>query len=246
MKTFTQLLACLLFLVAFTFSGSKLIAQSVTGSGNVIEQERSHTGFNAIQTGHGVDVFISQGSSEKVIVKADDNLVDYIKTSMEGNTLVITAKGNIRRTKAFDVYVTVKNLERVKATSGSDVESQTTLSMDKLELEMHSGSDVEMDLEVGELHCDLSGGSDADLSGTAKSATITASGGSDINAKGLKIGDCKLDVSGGSDANIYVTGDLEMEATGTCLNFAFGWSCGKFCSGKGIFCSRMRAIRRKK
>ena len=201
----------LLFACSFSF----LAAQSVTGSGEVVEQARSVGAFTAIEVSKGVDLFIRQGNSQQVVVKADDNLVDLVSTEVDGQTLRIRTRGNMRRVTALDVYVTVTDLERIEASSGSDVKGESKLELERLALDMSSGSDLELDIEARELTCRLSGGSDADLSGEVSSLEVTATGGSDLQARDLLVtGRCILDVSSASDAFIRVEGELEVEASG--------------------------------
>jgi len=202
----TLLIAC---------TGSFLTAQSLTGSGAVIEQERAVSDFSSIEVSRGVDLFIRQGNSRKVVVKTDDNLIDQVSTEVDGQTLRIRTQGSMRRVTALDVYVTVTALERIEASSGSDVKGESKLEVERLSLDMSSGSDLELDIEARELSCRLSGGSDAELSGEVSSLEVTATGGSDIQARDLLVsGKCVLKVSGASDALIRVEGELEVEASG--------------------------------
>ncbi len=204
-----------LITLLFACSLSFLAAQSVTGSGEVIEQERSVGAFTAIEISKGVDLFIRQGNSQQVVVKADDNLIDLVSTEVDGRTLRIRTQGSMRRVTALDVYVTVTDLERIEASSGSDVKGESKLEVERLSLEMSSGSDVKLDLEARELSCRLSGGSDAELSGEVQIMEVVATGGSDLHAKGLLVSDkCVLNVSSASDAFIRVEGELEVEASG--------------------------------
>lgn len=213
MRTNFTRLFLLCICVCLTTSG--LFAQkSVTGNGNLKEETRSLSGFSAIEVSSGVDVFLSQGSAEKVVVKADENLLDHIETKVEGGVLKITSKGSIRRAKALDVYVTVTALERIHASAGSDVQTTSSLSVNDLVIRMSSGSDLEMDLTANELTCNVSGGSDANLSGKVGVLVAEANGGSDIEAKNLEVGKCTIKARGGSDARVHVTGELEMEAQG--------------------------------
>ena len=214
MKANSHIIRLFTFSILFTVFSISLYAQSVSGSGNVVEQNRNLSGFTAIKVSSGVDLHIIQGTADKVIVKADDNLQGHIKTELNGNTLEVSAKGNIRRANAFDVYVTVKTLTEISVSAGSDVYSEGTLSFNQLNLIASSGSDVELSLDGEKLYCKISAGSDARLDGKVDYLEVTASGGSDLKAKGLSAGSCKLRVSGGSDAYVHVKGDLDMEASG--------------------------------
>lgn len=207
---FTQLFA---LFVCLCLSISTIYAQT-TGNGNVKEENRSLSGFSAIEVSSGVDVFLSQGSAEKVVVKADENLLDHIETMVEGNVLKITTKGSIRRAKALDVYVTVTALDRIQANSGSDVKTESALKVNNLVIRMSSGSDLDMEVTANEMTCNLSGGSDANLSGKVGVLVAEANGGSDIEAKNLEVNKCTIKARGGSDARVHVTGELDIEAQG--------------------------------
>ena len=184
-------------------------------SGNVVEQERNFSGFNAIEVSSGVDIVLSQGSSEKVVVKTDAENQDKIHIQQSGSILKISVKSGLSNPTELDVYITVKNLSKITARAGSDVVGSEKLSLGDLEVNMSAGSDLELDLDANSLVCHLTGGSDANLVGTVKRFEVKAQGGSDIEAKKLKTQDCKLRLSGASDAVVTVNGNLDMEASGS-------------------------------
>ena len=212
-KAIMRTLFPLLSLFLFHFLTLPLQAQRVSGSGTVAEEQRSLPAFHTIEVSKGIDLFIRQGNTQKVMVKADDNLLNRVKTEVNGGTLTIHPEGSIRQAKALDVYITVQSIERIEANSGSDVRGESILKSETLALKMGSGSDVDLDLRVGQLTCNLSSGSDVSLSGEADLFVAEASGGSDINARKLLVRKCTLHVSGGSDAHIHVEGELEVEAS---------------------------------
>lgn len=203
-----------LFTLVLFLSLSLSTYAQVTGNGNIKEETRSLSGFSAIHASSGVDVILDQGGTEKVVVRSDENLLDYVITEVEGNTLVLKTKGSIRKAKALEVHVTVKTLDRLEASSGSDVETRSKLSVNELVVKMSSGSDLTMDIEANEMTCNLSSGSDANLSGKVGVLVAEASGGSDISAKKLDVTKCTIKATGGSDAVLHVTGELDLEARG--------------------------------
>lgn len=204
----------LMFCLSFTLNAQW--SQGIKGSGNVIEQNRNLSGFQNVKASSGVDVVLMQGSQDKVVVKADDNLADKITTNVEGNTLVVAVERNtsIRNAKSFKVLVTVSNLKQIMSSGGSDIYSEGALRAESLSIKASGGSDVKLDLNVKELTCDISGGSDANLTGKAQYMNIIARGGSDFEGKDFTVENCKLKVQGGSDAYVYVTGEISMEAHG--------------------------------
>lgn len=189
--------------------------ETVEGSGKVVEVKRPLSGFKAIEVSEGIDLVIRQGDQEAVVVKADDNVVKYIRTEVDGNVLKIDMDGGgIRSTKVLMVDVTFRDLVRIEGSSGSDIISEGLISVPALRIHMSSGSDLKLEVETGELICELSSGSDAVLRGRVENLFIDASSGSDIKARDLEAINGRLQLSGGSDAWVHVTGELEMEASG--------------------------------
>jgi hypothetical protein len=210
-------LAILIIILVFLFLAVKakpfFIFSGERGNGNVIKQERKLTDFLKIKVSYGIDVIISQGDSEKVTVEADENLVDLIKTEVKDQTLKIYHEENISKAKKMCVYVTVKDLNSIIASSGSDVTTEKEIKLDKLVVEMSSGSDGNLKLNANELICETSSGSDLELSGKSKTLDLTASSGSDINAYELEAEYVSVKTSSGSDAEVFVTNQLKVRGS---------------------------------
>ncbi len=190
-------------------------AQRITGSGDVIKEDRSLSGFHSIEVSDGVDVYIEQGNKESVVVRADDNLVNMIETKVVGETLVIDAKGSYRKSKAFEVFVTLKDLNRLEAYGGSDVYGLSEMQLDELEIVMKGGSDLEMEITAQKMNCTLRGASDAQLKGSVDHLIVDARGASDLEAKRLIVNVCELEMSGASDAEVTVKEEIDAKASGS-------------------------------
>ncbi len=117
-KTNTFSVRLLSFVFILLFAGS-LHAQT-RGNGVVEEQTRALSGFNAITSGSSVDVFVKQGDAYSVVVRADGNLLNYIKTEVRNNTLFISVTRNIWRVKTMEVHITMKTLQKVVISGSGD------------------------------------------------------------------------------------------------------------------------------
>ena len=67
----------------------------ISGSGNVITQERPVSGFNKIAMSGSGELIITQGSKEGLTVEAEDNIMEYIETEVKDETLELGMK-NVR------------------------------------------------------------------------------------------------------------------------------------------------------
>jgi hypothetical protein len=200
-----------IFLSAFL--SSCYFPGSIKGNGNVVEETRELDEFSKISVSRGMNVYISQGTTSKVVVKADENLLKVIDTYVDDGTLKVTALKGIRNATSNKVYVTVTDLENIKSSSGSNVFSEDSLKTGNLEIKSTAGSNVRLSLETGELTISASAGSNIFLNGKAKSVNIKASSGSNIKAGDLHSENCDARVSSGANIWIKVQNELTAKAS---------------------------------
>lgn len=203
-------------LVIFVLTTGFSLSTALAGNSDQTET-RNVKGFNAIKVSTGIDLYLTMDDKEAVKLVADDEIIDKIRTEVKDGTLHIYIKnswfnwnGNNKTRKA---YVSVKELSKLHASSGSDVKTENTLKGETLEVKASSGSDMELDVHYKNLTLDTSSGSDARLSGKVKTFMAEASSGSDIKAKGLNTQICKLRASSGSDIAITVSDELYARAS---------------------------------
>lgn len=195
-------------------SASALIAQE-------IERKENFTNFNGIAVSSGIDLYLSQSTSEKVMLKGNESVLEKIKVSKDANgvlkfefkegSLGNWTWGNDNAVKA---YVSFKTLNNLMASGGSDVVSDGQFNLTSLSIKSSGGSDVKLDLIVKDLKVVTSGGSDISLKGRAEKFSLSASGGSDVNAFGLEAGDLIATTSGGSDAELNASKSITIAASG--------------------------------
>jgi len=209
MKIFT-----LILIGTVLFQANQLKA----ANGNDGRQKRQITGFHEVSVSSGIDVYLTQKNVEEVFVEADADDLEKIITEVEGGILKIYVKekswlslnwGNDPR----KVYVSFKDLDKLEASAGSDVNSQGALKLTKLNLDASSGSDIKLELEANELSVETSSGSDIFVKGKVDFLQASASSGSDINASELLARKCNASVSSGSDIRVNVSEELDANAS---------------------------------
>ncbi|MFD2284514.1 DUF2807 domain-containing protein [Pedobacter petrophilus] len=175
--------------------------------------------FNSIGISSGIDMYLTQGNSEGVVVKSDGETLKDILVEQNGNEIIIKFRDGIKwssmfKNRVIKAYVNYKTLNEIAASGGSDVVSQNQLKTDKLAIRASGGSDINLTVISNDLTIQSSGGSDITLKGKAANMTIQSSGGSDIDAFQFITDYAKVQASGGSDVDIYVNKGLEASASG--------------------------------
>ena len=212
MKTI-QFLA-LLFFCTLIIHSETLLASGATSD----RQTRSISGFHGVSVSSGIDLYLTQKSTEEVSVEAESQDLDKIITEVEGGVLKIYIKEkswfNMKwNSKPRKVYVSFISLDRIEASAGSDVVSQSALKLDKVKIDVSSGSDVKLEIEATEISVQTSSGSDVSLKGKSIYLQADASSGSDINAGDLEVKKCNASASSGSDVRINVNEELSANAS---------------------------------
>lgn len=185
----------------------------VNGSGNVVTQEREATYFNAVKVSTAIDLILTQGSSESITVEADDNLHEYIITEIKNNILHIYTEANIRDAHEMNVYVTMKDIEEISATSAGDVVGKSVINSDELYLSTSSAGDIDLEVKVQKLTCKISSAGGMTLSGTTDELEADLSSAGDLNAFDLTSRIARVSASSSGDANITVTEKLWARAS---------------------------------
>jgi hypothetical protein len=185
----------------------------IKGNGNVqLENRTLNQSFNAIKASQGLDVYLTQGNEESIVIEADENLHNLIKTEVKDNELRIYAEKNIGYASSKKIMVTFKDISKITSTSGSDIVSTNTIHANNLELNSSSGSDMKLDINTNSLYCNSSSGSDLKLSGKTEKLFAEASSGSDIKAADLITESSQVKATSGADITVNTAKELTADA----------------------------------
>ena len=206
---------------------SNLQFEVIEGSGNIVTEVRNVSGFEQVEVCCGMELYLVQGDRETLEIKADDNFMDEIITSVVGNRLEIkyqqTNNVSYRPSNPVQLYLTMEDVRGVALSGGGYLEFDRVNS-ESFDLSLSGGSDAwigelttgNIDLSVsggGKLNAGsiagdqvvmrFSGGSAAQLETlTAASVDVGNSGGGTFAADACEVDQLDLDFSGSSDAEI--------------------------------------------
>lgn len=211
-----KLKALVPFLVVILLIGCAQVI--ITGSGNVITQEEAITGFDKVDIRQSFSVDISQGEEFSVVVRVDDNLVEYLGVEKQGSTLKI----GLDPTRSFTITngtleaeVTMPELVGLDLSGSSDARVSGFESTQSLKVDLSGSSDVRGDIRAGDSSFDLSGSSSITLSGSAGNVTVDASGSSDVDLTDFPAVDGTVSASGASTVTVNLSGRLDADASGS-------------------------------
>ncbi|HEY8563330.1 MAG TPA: head GIN domain-containing protein [Pyrinomonadaceae bacterium] len=166
----------------------------VQGTGSLRSEKRNVAGFKSIEAGGIFEIEIVAQKEFSVEVEADDNLLQYIRTEVNGGTLEISTDKRISPKNAIRVRIAAPDVESLRV-SGASKLSLTNLKNDSLRIEASGASKLIVD-------------------GVTKNLEIELSGASKIEAESLKAENVNVDASGASSASVNVAADLKADLSG--------------------------------
>jgi len=203
-----------LFLSVILISGgSKALAQ---------EKETRDVGpFSSISLSLPADLYLTQGNDTKVVIEAEQKILDLIRTEVVGNNLKIKYKSgiwNIRSNKHIKIYVSTPDVEGLFLSGSGNINAETQIKTKSLDFSISgSGNIVIDDLVASDIEGHISGSGDIDLSGseTAETMEISISGSGDFFAENLKVNSVELRISGSGTCRVFAVSELEASISGS-------------------------------
>jgi hypothetical protein len=186
---------------------------SETGSGNIETQKRNVGNFTTIVAGSAIDVEVKTGPAA-VEVEADDNIIQYVKTSVSGNTLHLGIESGVSlRNSHIKIYVTVPELERIEARSSADVKVMDVIKSSKtVRFDVSSSADIEAEVDAPEVETEASSSGSISLSGRTKNYIAKVSSSGEIKAFDLMSENTDVSASSSGTAEVYASVSLKANA----------------------------------
>jgi hypothetical protein len=177
-------------------------------------ESRALAGFDAIEVGDHVDLFVRRGDGFVVEVEAPEGRAAKVLTEVVDGTLQIGREESFDWGELGSVHITLPVLVSLVASSTSDVTTEGTFASDNLRIVASGSTNVTIDVAVGALDVEATDASDLRLSGSARSARVQSSGRSGLNASRLTTDEADIETSGVSHTSIAVRQKLVADASG--------------------------------
>lgn len=209
----------LLYTITFISAASLTLFSScrmgcVKGSGHRVSETHKEGEFNRIEISGGFKVILKQDSSLSFTINADDNLMKYIKSSVDGDKLHIYTRKNLCGSGEMTINIGIKNLRGIAASGAVDINSDGQIKTQDLSFELNGASKVTMDLNAANVTTEGAGNTELYLKGQATSHKIELAGAGKVMALDFVVGNYDIETTGASDCQINVLKDLRVNTTG--------------------------------
>ena len=185
------------------------------GSGNLETEGYAFTDFTKVEISSTFQFEIEQSSSYNISITADDNIIDYVQVSQDGQTLRIRL-GTVRwfGPVTLRASVAMPQLLGLTVSGASRGDIYDFSSTEDVDITVSGASRVNGDITAGNIEFDISGASTIQLEGSANDMVAGVSGASRLNLGSFTVNNADINLSGASSGTVNLNGRLDANLSG--------------------------------
>jgi len=217
LNTFALIASVAIFANLFAGCGPLL---GIHGSGHSAAQTRQLAAFDALDNNSVVSVYLRVGQADDAVLVCDDNLLEYIDTSVELGKLVIRDRDGLEhvdlhpRTEC-SLEVSTQQLNRVVLNSSGSVNLEGPLA-ELYTMDLNgSGSFTATGVDGSKLKIMHDGSGSATVRGEVQELEIKKNGSGQLSAKGLHARDVHMIHNSSGSAGVYASDSIYLRNNGS-------------------------------
>ena len=189
----------------------------IKGNGKIVTEKRTTSEYDEINVTGFFDVELVSGKEGAIIIKAEENLLPYIKIEVKDNILKIYTEKNISISTKKNIVLTVpfEQISAVTLSGSGDVRSKNTIIATNLKAKLSGSGDLNLDVKAKSFEANLSGSGDLVLTGNTDNFTSKTSGSGDVDAADLISKNANVAISGSGDMKINCSESLYARVSGS-------------------------------
>lgn len=206
--------------VLFALVATAQWGKRIKGNGKTVTIERSVGDYEAVTVAGWFDVKLIAGNEGKLTLKGEENLLEYIKTEVKDDRLVIKIKKGVNLKPSnwnSGIYITVpvESIDMVTLSGSGDVIGETKIKTDNFKTKISGSGDISLAVDANTVEARLSGSGDINLSGNTNDLDVRVSGSGDIKAYDLIAEFVTAQITGSADIKITANQMLKAKVTGS-------------------------------
>ncbi|NQV36757.1 MAG: DUF2807 domain-containing protein [Candidatus Marinimicrobia bacterium] len=198
----------------FTFAVISLLF-----AGETVTETRDVSGYDWVVLDGSGDVTVIQGKEEKVIVKADKDIINRVVTEVDGNKLHLGLKTewnwHPKSMSTIHYTVYIKNVAGLSVHGSGDVNADKIAS-DDMNAHISGSGEISIEyLKCDDLDVSINGSGECEVGGKTNRQNIHISGSGDYTAKQFASKMAEVHISGSGDVILQVEDELEVFISGS-------------------------------
>lgn len=214
--------------------------ESVEGNGNVVTIEKTINSYLVhLEVKDNFETELVPSATPFLKVTADENLQEYVMTSINGEELTIKTSNGFRIEPTIGkVKLTIgigQGLKQVQCNNRGRLYSDSLLIINDLQVGLSGSTSVDLNIESQNVQINSSGNSEIKLSGKSENLNASFSGSGRLFSTALQAENVSIHISGWADAKVNANQSLNAHVSGSGkINYTGNPSINRHISGAGI------------
>lgn len=213
-------------LASFVFTGCGDKIGCIKGKGAIVERTLEISDFSGIGIAGSFDVVVSQGDQQEVVVKGHQNIVDLLETHVSSNFWEIKFKDReCIKDYELTIYITVPNLDAVKLSGSGNVDINSFVEQNTLDLTISGSGNITSNQSIEGLsrtNIEITGSGNVSLKGVSDKLDVTITGSGKFKGYDFESQDCTIEISGSGDCEVNASKSLDVKTTGSGSVYYYG------------------------
>jgi uncharacterized protein (DUF488 family) len=204
-------------IAACIIGGCMEFGRRVEGNGNLQSETRHVSNASKIKVLGGMDVFVAEGSPS-VKVEADENLLRYIDTDVDGDWIEIKTRDhvNLHSSNPIRIYVTTPSIEALRVTGSGNITGDQKFSSDKnMSFDITGSGDIKVEVNTPKVETHITGSGNLHIKGETRDLEVHVTGSGNYDGADLKAENAQVNVSGSGDATLFADESLKASILGS-------------------------------
>lgn len=204
--------------VAFSTGCKKEKWPCKRGKGSVQTETRATDLVTDIKVELAADVFITQNPSAKettVEIEAQPNLMDVLKTDVEGAEMTIYFSRCVRSHDPIKIYITTAQPEGIELDGSGNITGMNEFNVGSLDVDIDGSGDITLAAVTTDTDLDITGSGSITMTGSTTTQDILISGSGDIDAFGFESDNTTVKISGSGNCEVFVNTHLDANISGS-------------------------------
>jgi hypothetical protein len=187
----------------------------VSGEGSIVSRELDLANFDAVTLSSSINVKITQGATQKVVVEGPLNLINVMNRNVSSRTWDVDFTRCVRNAENMQVFITIPDIRALRISGSGDLISENILKASEIDLSISGSGRMDVGVDVTELTTRISGSGNMLIEGKASNVEHNTNGSGDLRAFPLSTKRCDTRISGSGDVELTVTDDASVRISGS-------------------------------
>ena len=193
-----------------TLGSCFFFGEVVEGDGHVVVREYVIGNFDDVELASVGKVIVSEGPEERIMVIAEENILEHMDIERDGNCLLISQDANValQPTQEPLFLVTVPDCDRLHLSGAGSMTTDGKIHTTTLYLIIEGSGEIQAEVDANEVVTLITGKGSIDVKGRATRGDHSIQGSGEIHAFNLSTVNSEAVITGAGDIELNTSDSL--------------------------------------